>query len=557
MYKNIGKKLKTLDSIVGLGGKGKKILIKTLALSLIVIMLFGMSIIAVSAETTSEYEYTVENGVATITNYIGDSENVIVPSTIDGYEVKSITATAFRNDKANNIKSVVVSEGIENIEDWIFTSCKELESITLPSTVNKLATDWFFIGNKKLKEFKISDNNPRYYVKDGVLYDSQKNSLMLCPSQNIFENGEYKILDGTKDIRSWAFSNCETLKKVIMPDSVTSIGDSSFSECSNLKEIVLSKNINTIGYNSFGNLISLKQITIPKTVTGFYYNGSTTNCSLGYNFGNKIPDFTIKGYRNSEAEKYANDNGFKFIALDEQVDYSKYNPIDFLGMSFGEITNTFGNDYTEIEERESGMHKIICYPNTGNPFEFGFDNDTDLVKCVWTYDLTDNSIKLFDDITNKSTLEDIEKSTTSFTYSKWVGENVFDDNNIEQSVTYQIYNGLIVNFTWTFNDFNKQSANRVLVMQSEVEETTTVETTTEQTSTNPVNNSVTNPTSSTDITSQVPTSYISTNDTATKDSINTDNGIIQTGAISITVIIFLFLASFVISVFAWYRRKTK
>lgn len=124
MYKNIGKKLKTLDSIVGLGGKGKKILIKTLALSLIVIMLFGMSIIAVSAETTSEYEYTVENGVATITNYIGDSENVIVPSTIDGYEVKSITATAFRNDKANNIKSVVVSEGIENIDDWIFTCNK-------------------------------------------------------------------------------------------------------------------------------------------------------------------------------------------------------------------------------------------------------------------------------------------------------------------------------------------------------------------------------------------------------------------------------------------------
>lgn len=51
---------------------------------------------------------------------------------------------------------------------------------------------------------------------------------MLCPAKNQFENNEYEILDGTTDIRSWAFSNCTSLNKIIMPNSVQTIGDSSF-----------------------------------------------------------------------------------------------------------------------------------------------------------------------------------------------------------------------------------------------------------------------------------------------------------------------------------------
>lgn len=65
-------------------------------------------------------------------------------------------------------------------------------------------------------------------------------------------------------------------------------------------------------------------------------------------------------------------------------------------------------DYTNVYERESGLHKIICYPNTGNPYEFGFDNNTDRVKIIWIYNTSDRSVKLFDDITDKSTLVDIE-----------------------------------------------------------------------------------------------------------------------------------------------------
>ena len=524
---------------------------KWIALTIILTLLITLSFNGVSALTTNDFEYTVENGAARVTKYTGDSESVIVPSKIDGYEVKSIAMDAFSEDNCKAVKSVVVSEGIETVENWLFTSCINIESITLPSTIDVLATDWFFIGGTKLKELKISGENPRYYTDKGVLYDSKKKHLMLCPAQNKFVDGEYKILDETTDIRGWAFTNCANLNKIVMPDTVTSIGDHAFSSCCNLSELVLSKSIKSMSYNAFGSLSSLKEITIPKNVTGFYYNGNNTYTYLGYNGTEKIENFTIKGYKNSEAEKYANDNGFKFIALDEQIDYYLFNPIEFIGKLFDEITGLFGSDYVEIEEPESGSTKFIGYPNTANPFEFGFDYKTNRVIAVYVYDLSDTPVKLFDDITNKSLISDIENSNTSYTYTR--SHDYLADSEI---VYFSLENNITVTFEWVNNDLT-QSADRVLIFQKEsdnevVEDTTT----TVQESTQEETTAVTIPTSSIDSTSNIFDTNIATSDTATKDSINSDNGTIQTGVVfSIVAIVVVMLTALGIGVFAWQRRK--
>ena len=71
------------------------------AFILVAILLVGTAILSVNAETTNEYEYTVENGSATITKYIGNSENVIIPAEIDGYKVimSSMTKKEMENPK--------------------------------------------------------------------------------------------------------------------------------------------------------------------------------------------------------------------------------------------------------------------------------------------------------------------------------------------------------------------------------------------------------------------------------------------------------------------------
>lgn len=119
-------------------------------------MLVGTAIVGVNAETTNEYEYTVEDGVATITKYNGNSENVIIPAEIDGYKVKSISFEAFRQDNCKAIKSVVVPEGVEEAPNWLFTGCTNMESITLPSTLKVLATDWFLSAVTVWKKLSLA-----------------------------------------------------------------------------------------------------------------------------------------------------------------------------------------------------------------------------------------------------------------------------------------------------------------------------------------------------------------------------------------------------------------
>lgn len=147
---------------------------KIISFAISATLVMGMSAVSVSAETKNEYEYTVENGNATITKYNGNFENVTIPAKIDGYNVKTVAFDAFMNDNSKNIKNVVVSEGIEYVGNWLFTYSKSLETITFPSTIASFATDWFFIGSPELKEIKFSGDNPRYYIDNGALYDSEK-----------------------------------------------------------------------------------------------------------------------------------------------------------------------------------------------------------------------------------------------------------------------------------------------------------------------------------------------------------------------------------------------
>ena len=173
------------------------------------------------------------------------------------------------------------------------------------------------------------------------------------------------------------------------------------------------------------------------------------------------------------------------------------------------------------------------------------------MKIIWIYNTSDKSVKLFDDITDKSTLGNIESSSTSQTYEKWIGKNYSDDNNTEQHITFKLDSGFVVKFEWTSNDFNTESANRVFIMKSDSE--ATAPTTQPFTSSSKVDLETTiTPTSSDDVTSS-----ISTKDTASKDSTGKDNGTIQTGVVSIIIILMIALSALAIGGTAVYKRRMK
>lgn len=79
-------------------------------------------------------------------------------------------------------------------------------------------------------------------------------------------------------ISSAAFANC-AIMKVVIPNSVTTMGISAFQYCTNLTSVTLSKNLKTIPSNAFYGCANLTSITIPEGVTTLE-NGAFAYCKL-------------------------------------------------------------------------------------------------------------------------------------------------------------------------------------------------------------------------------------------------------------------------------------
>ena len=83
---------------------------------------------------------------------------------------------------------------------------------------------------------------------------------------------------GVTKIGEYAFANCSNLKSIVIPDSVTEIGGDTFLNCYSLKDVKLSKNIKEISYQMFYVCRSLEEIVIPDNVTTISA-GAFSNCN--------------------------------------------------------------------------------------------------------------------------------------------------------------------------------------------------------------------------------------------------------------------------------------
>ena len=72
------------------------------------------------------------------------------------------------------------------------------------------------------------------------------------------------MLDGKKvtAIGDGAFSWCDSLTSVTIPDSVTTIGDSAFGSCSSLTSVIIPASVAQIGVNPFAECSALKTISV-------------------------------------------------------------------------------------------------------------------------------------------------------------------------------------------------------------------------------------------------------------------------------------------------------
>ena len=95
------------------------------------------------------------------------------------------------------------------------------------------------------------------------------------------------IPDGVTSIGDSAFDYCKSLTSITIPNSVTNIGEFAFSYCQSLTNITIPNSVTNIGEFAFGGCRSLTNITIPNSVTSIG-DGVFCDCTSLINI--TIPD---------------------------------------------------------------------------------------------------------------------------------------------------------------------------------------------------------------------------------------------------------------------------
>lgn len=173
---------------------------------------------------------------------------------------------------------------LQTIGDHAFKNTG-LVKVNLPASVKTLGTDVF--GNcGSLEELNMSEGNTVYASDAGVLYSKDMKTLYLCPwnkqgtsykipsgvtiiEENAFSNNknlQEVILPGTlKTIKTSAFES-SAIKKLIIPDSVTSVEEYAFRSCTKLKSAVIGKGLAVVTNSVFAYCSSLGSVVLGSSV---------------------------------------------------------------------------------------------------------------------------------------------------------------------------------------------------------------------------------------------------------------------------------------------------
>ena len=178
------------------------------------------------------------------------------------------------NDYRNPSNSKVISALQDLMCDKDFCTLYSLFMLALARKELSACSFRLFIGEKPniipVMDEDLSTTSTKEELKEalvdewGVKYSKDGRKLLEVPKEL---KGNYSVKEGTRIICYRAFSSCVSLSEIVIPSSVTSVGDWAFNGCNSLSEIVIPSSVTSIGKGAFSFCKSLSEIVIPSSVT--------------------------------------------------------------------------------------------------------------------------------------------------------------------------------------------------------------------------------------------------------------------------------------------------
>lgn len=201
---------------------------------------------------------------------------------IDG--VDRIGSSMFQD--CSDLISVTIPEGIKSIGRDAFCGCESLERIEIPGSVESIG-ERAFMGCTSLKDVKINEGVKsigmcsKFYESipsNGSTILEDGSTLGDLGGANMSSSDGSQVLCGEVS-PTGVFEGCLLLNSLVIPNTVTNIGDRTFACCTSLKNITLSAALKSIGHQAFYKCTSLADIFLPNELSYMGF-GVFAECSL-------------------------------------------------------------------------------------------------------------------------------------------------------------------------------------------------------------------------------------------------------------------------------------
>lgn len=205
----------------------------------------------------------IPEGVEVINDAVFSDFDKLVKVTLPN-SLNIIKSNAFSN--CIKLKDINLNGYIKEIHEYAFDNCISLKKVHIGPSLKKISGTAFY-DCTKLKEIDVSSGNSTFSSERGNLYSRDKKVLYrFCPANKTKNVLIYISVDY---VNAYAFQGCRNIK-TIKTNTVNVIGSYAFSDCVKLSKITIGSYVKALEYGCFKNCKKLKVI---KASNGVYSKG--------------------------------------------------------------------------------------------------------------------------------------------------------------------------------------------------------------------------------------------------------------------------------------------